>query len=516
MAKLISAKEAAALVPDNVTVGVCGFVGSAIPEEILTEVERAFLQKGSPRNLTLVHSAAIGDGEDKGANHFAHEGLLKRVVGGHFNLAPKLGSLIIDNKIEAYNWPQGTIAQWMRDVGGRKPGIMTKVGLNTFVDPRIEGGKLNSVTKEDLIEVITLGKEEYLWYKPFPVHVAILRGTTADLKGNISIEHEAVKLELLSYALAAKVNYGIVIVQVERIVESGTIAPQNVVLPGIDVDYVVVASNQAYHEQSYGTAYEPAFSGEIRMPLSAISPMPLNVRKVIARRAAMELIPKAKVNLGIGIPEGVSQVANEEGIGMELTLTVEAGPIGGIPAGGGQFGASANAEAIVDHPYQFDFYDGGGLDIAYLGLAETNSNGDINVSKFKGRIAGCGGFINITQNTRKVVFCGTFTAKGLKEEVRNGELVILQEGIIPKFLETIDQITFSGTYARKHHQTVMYITERCVFQLGQEGLILTEIAPGIQLERDILAQMAFKPLIAPNLKIMDKRIFKEELMGLIV
>jgi propionate CoA-transferase len=516
MKKIITAQEAMQYIENGDTLCVCGFVGSAIPEEILATLETHFLETGSPKNMTLIHSAAIGDGDYRGVNRFAHEGMLKRIIGGHFNFAPKLGKLISENKIEAYNWPQGTIAQWLRDVSARKPGIITKVGLNTFIDPRVEGGKLNSVTQENLIKVITMEDEEYLWYKPFPINVAILRGTTADLNGNISTEHEAVKLELLSYALAAKANGGTVIVQVERVVENGNINPKNVVLPGIDVDYIVVASNPLYHEQSYGTPYQPAYSGEIRMPLSEIPPMLLNARKVIARRATMELVPNAIVNLGVGIPEGVSSVANEEGVGQEMTLTVEAGPIGGIPAGGNEFGASANAQAIVDHPYQFDFYDGGGLDIAYLGLAETNSNGDINVSKFKGRVAGCGGFINITQNTHKVVFCGTFTAKGLKEKVENGKLVILQEGSISKFLKKIDQITFSGTYAQKHNQEVMYVTERCVFRLSEKGIVLTEIAPGIDLEKDVLEHMEFKPLIADNLKLMDQRIFKDEVMGLTI
>ena len=516
MAKVISAAEAVRKIKSDQTISVCGFVGSSIPEELLVELEHEYVENNKPKDLTLIQRAAIGDGTDSGVNRFAHEGFLKRIIGGHFNLAPKLGKLISENKLEAYNWPQGTIAQWLRSVSGRKPGLITKVGLDTFIDPRIEGGKLNDITKEDLIEVIELDGEEYLWYKPLPVDVALLRGTTADLNGNISIEHEAVKLELLSYALAAKANKGLVIVQVERLVENGTINPKDVVLPGINVDYIVVASDPSYQNQSYGTAYQSAYSGETRMPLSEIPPMPLNPRKIIARRAAMELIPHAKVNLGIGIPEGVSNVANEEGIGDTMTLTVEAGPIGGVPAGGGEFGASANAEAIVDHPYQFDFYDGGGLDIAYLGLAETNQNGDLNVSKFKGRVAGCGGFINITQNTNKVVFCGTFTAKGLKEEVKDGQLVILQEGSIPKFVNKIDQITFSGTFAQKHHQDVLYITERCVFKLGSDGLVLTEVAPGINVEKDILAHMEFRPEISPQLKTMDVRIFKDELMELTI
>lgn len=514
MTKVISAVDAVQKITNGQTICVCGFVGSSIPEELLVALEKRYIDTQAPQGLTVIHSAAIGDGADGGANRFAHEGLLKRIIGGHFNLAPKLGKLISENKLEAYNWPQGTIAQWLRSISGRKPGLITKVGLDTFIDPRIEGGKLNDCTTEDLIEVIHMNDDEYLWYKPLPVDVALLRGTTADLKGNISTEHEAVKLELLSYALAAKANNGLVIVQVERLVENGTINPKDVVLPGIDVDYIVVASNPAYQAQSYGMMYQPAYSGETRMPLSEIPPMPLNARKVIARRAAMELIPNAKVNLGIGIPEGVSNVANEEGLGDMITLTVEAGPIGGVPAGGGEFGASANAEAIMEHPYQFDFYDGGGLDIAYLGLAETNQQGDLNVSKFKGRVAGCGGFINITQNTHKVVFCGTFTAKGLKEEIADGKLVIVQEGSIPKFLNKIDQITFSGSYAQKHRQEVLYITERCVFELGENGLILTEVAPGITVEKDILPHMEFKPEISPNLKTMDSCIFMDEPMNL--
>lgn len=514
MTKVISASDAVRKIKSGQTISVCGFVGSSIPEELLVALEKEYVTNHEPKGLTLIHSAAIGDGADSGVNRFAHDGFLKRIIGGHFNLAPKLGKLISENKLEAYNWPQGTIAQWLRSISGRKPGLITKVGLDTFIDPRIEGGKLNDITQENLIEVVQMGGEEYLWYKPLAVDVALLRGTTADLHGNISTEHEAVKLELLSYALAAKANKGLVIVQVERLVQNGTINPKNVVLPGIDVDYIVVASNPIYQYQSYGTSYQPAYSGETRMPLSEIPAMPLNARKVIARRAAMELIPNAKVNLGIGIPEGVSNVANEEGIGDVMTLTVEAGPIGGVPAGSGEFGASANAEAIVDHPYQFDFYDGGGLDIAYLGLAETNKNGDLNVSKFKGRVAGCGGFINITQNTHKVVFCGTFTAKGLKEEIRDGRLVILQEGSIPKFLNKIDQITFSGSYAQKHGQDVLYITERCVFKLGPQGLVLIEIAPGIDVEKDILAHMEFKPEISQDLKAMDSRIFMDEPMNL--
>ena len=519
--KVVSALDAVKLIRDGDTVATGGFVGIGFAEEIAIAIERRFLgssddegsKAGHPRDLTLVYAAGQGDGKERGLNHLGHAGLVRRVIGGHWGLVPKIQRFAVENQIEAYNLPQGVITHLFRDIAAHRPGHITRVGLGTFVDPRNGGGKLNARTTEDIVRVMEIDGAEYLFYKSFPIHVGIIRATTGDPDGNLTMEKEALTLEALAIAMAARNSGGIVIAQVERVAESGSLNPRQVKIPGILVDCVVV-SKPENHWQTFATQYNPAYSSEIRARAGSLPPMEDGARKIIARRAALELEPNSVVNLGIGMPEGVAAIANEEKIADLITLTAEPGLIGGIPASGMDFGAGVNAQAVIDQPYQFDFYDGGGLDVAFLGLAQADRNGSLNVSKFGPRLAGAGGFINISQNAKKVVFVGTFVTGDLAVACRDGKLAITKDGDIRKFVDSVEHVTFSGDVARRQGKTILYVTERCVFRLTSDGMELSEVAPGVDIARDILAKMDFRPLMPRPPKLMDARVFAAEPMNL--
>ncbi len=510
--KNVPAADAIAIIRDGDTIAFSGFVGTGTPDELILELEKRFLETGHPRDLTLVFAAAPGDGKERGLNHLAHAGLVKRVVGGHWSLVPKLGAMAVANEIEAYNLPLGVISHLFRDIGAHRAGAITKVGLRTFVDPRQGGGRLNSKTRDALVRVMQIEGEEWLFYKAFPITVAFIRGTTSDANGNLTMEHEALILDNLAIATAAKNSGGFVIAQVERICAQGALRARDVIVPGVMVDCTVVAKPENHH-QTYGTVYSPAFAGEYRVALDMLKPMPLDERKIIARRCAFELPMGGVVNLGIGMPEGVAAVANEENVLSHVTLTAEPGVIGGVPQSGLDFGAAVNTEAVLHQNQQFDFYDGGGLDMACLGMAETDAEGNVNVSRFGPKLAGAGGFINISQSARKLVFAGTFTAGGLRVEIDDTDLVIVKEGKNRKFVKAVEQITFNGAYAAEKGQSVLYVTERCVFRRTVDGMELVEVAPGIDIDRDILAQMDFMPIVKSP-RVMDPRIFSDEPMHL--
>ncbi len=491
-ARVVSAEEAVAAVPDGATVAVGGFVGAGHPEMLTAALERRFLKEGGPCGLTLMYAAGQGDRAVRGLNHLAHEGLLKRVIGGHWNLAPKLGRLALENRIEAYNLPQGVVCTLFREIAAKRPGVFTKVGLNTFIDPRHTGGRMNARTTEPLVERIALDGEEWLRYRAVPIHVAFIRATTADARGNLTMEREGLVGDVLPIAQAARNHGGLVIAQVERLGE-GSVDPKAVRVPGALVDRIVV-SDAAHHQQTFGEqfneAYVTAFGDGLEPPR-----MDFSERKIIGHRALREIQAGEMVNLGIGLPEGVASVAAETGRLADFTLTVESGPFGGVPASGLSFGCSHRPEAVVDQPAQFDFYDGGGMDIAILGAAEVDAQGSVNVSLMAGRFAGVGGFVNITHSARRLVFCCTLRAGELQVAMEDGGLRILHEGAHAKFVKQVQQVCFHGPTALAEGRRVTYVTERAVFELTPRGLVLAEVAPGVDLQRDVLGRMEFAPVI---------------------
>jgi propionate CoA-transferase len=510
--RFIAAADAARLIPSGAHVLVSGSGGGhGVPEAVLEAIEQRFLADGSPRGLTLIHVVGIGDRQLKGAARFRHEGLLRRSITSALVDSPPLIGLALADKIESYILPQGVMSQLMREIAGGRPGLISRTGLHTFIDPRHGGGRQNASARDELIELITIDGQEWLRFKPLRFDVAILRGTTADEDGNVSMEQEAIPGEMLSMAQATRRQGGIVIVQVKRMAQRGTLPPRAVRIPGILVDHVVVDPAQ---RQTYATDYSPSYAGELRVPLAAVEPLPFGHRKIVARRAAMEFVPDAICNLGAGISTGIAAVAAEENIIDRIVLTNEQGFIGGAPLTGPDSGTAQNYDAVVDQPYQFDFYDGGGLDLAFLSFVEVDPTGSVNISRFADTIVGIGGFINISQNARHVIFSGTFTAGGLEVACHDGSLRIVQEGRHRKFVERIEHVSYSAPFAAQEGRTCVFVTERAVLRMVDGALELTEIAPGIDLEKDVLRHMGFRPRIAADLKRMDKRLFAPGLMNL--
>ncbi len=506
--KQTSLDEAVELIKDGDTVGLIGGGGGLVEATLLhEEVERRFLSTGTPRDLTVLHSLGIGDKDRRGMNRFAHNGLVKRVIGGHWVWSQKMQEMARDNEIEAYVLPGGVAMQLLREVAAKRPGLVTHVGLGTFVDPRLGGGKMNEAAQDDLVEVFQIGGQEYLRYLPIPVDVALLKGSRADHDGNISLDEEPANVDIYAMAAAARNSGGKVIFQVREIVQNGALPARSVRVPSALVDAVVVDPDQ---RQGYEFTYDPAISGERFMPETLPRMPEFTIRRVIAMRAHDELVPESVINFGFGIPDVVAAIIAARGEQNLYYQTIEHGTYGGTLLNGSLFGYARNPSAMIDGPAQFDFYSGGGLDIAFLGFGEFDGAGNVNASKFGGLPVGPGGFMDIAQNAQKVVFCGTFDAKGAAFETGDGQMTITKQGTIQKLVEKVEQVTFSGEQARRQGQEVLYVTERCVFRLTDQGLTLTEIAPGVDLQRDILDRLGFSPVVADDLKSMNPTCFTKD------
>jgi propionate CoA-transferase len=505
--QFIDARAAAERVKDGDTVAISGNgAGMTSPEVILAALEQRFLETGHPRDLTLVHSLGLGDRAALGTNRLAHEGMLRKIIAAHFTWSPKMQQLIRDEKLEAYCFPGGVVQQLLREIGAGRPGLFTHVGLGTFVDPRQDGGRCNQRSRDELVELLRIDGQEVLRYKPFRVDVGIIRGTYADTRGNLSPEEEALDMDIYSIALAAHNSGGTVLAQVRQIVEAGTLDARSVRVPGIVIDAVVQDPGQ---QLFYGLGYDPVISGTRRAhldPLAAAVPQKLE-RRIIARRAALELRDGASLNFGFGIPGGIFGVIAEQGKSESLWMSVEQGVHNGRMLDDRLFGAAQNPDAIVPSIEQFDYYSGGGIDIAFLGMGEADSSGNVNVSHLGGNLIGPGGFIEIAQNAKKVVFCGTFDAQGSQVAWSSGRLTVVQPGKVRKLVKEVERITFAADYAMKHGQEVLYITERAVFRLLSDGLELIEIAPGIDIARDVLPFMEFRPSLAAAVETMPVSVF---------
>lgn len=511
--KFVSPQEAAEMIKDNATIATIGMTLVSASESILKAIEQRYLSEKTPANLTLVHSCGQSD-RDRGIQHFAHEGMLSRIIGGHWGLQPKMMDLIANNKVLAYCIPQGQFAQLYRSMAGGEPGKITKVGLGTFVDPRIEGGKMNDLTKNapDISEVITINGEEYMMYKPIPLDYVIIRGTYVDEDGNLTTDEEAMNLEVFSAVMACKKFGGKVIAQAKYKVKNGQLHCKKVIVPGVFIDAVVICPNpEEDHRQTHSFAFDPAYCGDIKVPVSNVDTLLLTVRKLIGRRALMELSKNDILNVGTGIPNDVvGPILAEENIDQDVTVTVECGIYGGIPMGGVDFGIAKNNFALVRHDDQFDYYNGAGVDVTFMGAGQLDEQGNVNATKLGTLPTGAGGFVDITTNAKHVVFCATFTGKGLKCSFANDKLHIDQEGSLIKMVKKVTQISYNGEIARKKKQKVHFVTERAVFELREEGVVLTEIAPGIDLQTQVLDLMEFKPIISPDLKIMNNKLFCAE------